>query len=553
MSPLLDIPNLIAAISAFAAVVSTIVALVALFPLWRQWRVNRLLSRSFGSELFSTEVVELSTRYYVPPNCTSVDPSFESEMRNLVVTEEALFDVLDRFLDKHSSHRHLLLLADSGMGKSSCLLNYYVRNQRRFQRKRKRISIVPLGIPDADRHIQGIDAKRDTILFLDAFDEDTKAIKDHRARLRQLMELAGEFSRVLITCRTQFFLRDEEIPRETGVVRIEPRRAGEGGVYEFQKLYISPLNDRQIDDFLRKRYSVWHWSRRRRAKALVQAVPLLSVRPMLLAYIPDLLESHIQISRPFELYEAMIDAWLERERRWVDKNSLREFSEHLAVDLYCGREQRGAERIHFDEMTRLTAGWAMRLETWQLTGRSLLNRDAAGNFKFAHRSIMEYLFVSRYLAGDPLTRQVGWTDQMGFFLADIVNADKLPKSIDALDAAERADLVPGVDVFFDSSGEAGAIHVTIYNKASCRLRALNIGLFLFHHGERRSVDLTQDDAALEIMGKKQVRRSYGVSEEIATSLIHAQNTSRQPTVDVVFSYGSGDTFKVNEIFLSLRH
>jgi hypothetical protein len=32
--------------------------------------------------------------------------------------------------------------------------------------------------------------------------------------------------------------------------------------------------------------------------------------------------------------------------------------------------------------------------------RSLLNRDAGGNFKFAHRSIMEYMVAERILRGD---------------------------------------------------------------------------------------------------------------------------------------------------------
>lgn len=424
---LLDPQNLIAGISALAAIASTIIALLALWPDWRQRRINRMLAQSFGADFYSPEVLERSTRYYVPPNCTSVDPSVESEMKNLVVTEEKLFDVLDRFLGKESKHRHLLLLADSGMGKSSCLLNYYVRNQGLPESKRKRIAVVPLGIPEADAHIQAVDKKGETVLFLDAFDEDTKAIQDHRERLRYLMEIAAPFRRIVITCRTQFFLQDEEIPRETGVVRIEPRRAGERGVYEFQKLYLSPLNDEQVERFLKKRYPIWRVRNRRKARRLVQSVPLLTVRPMLLAYIPDLLETDAPVQHGFELYEALIDSWLERESRWVDKRVLRQFSEQLALDLYQKREVRGTERIPVHELVRLANYSGIPLEIWQLTGRSLLNRDAAGNYKFAHRSIMEYLVVMRFMDGDSAAKELEWTDQMAKFLEEIVISSKARK------------------------------------------------------------------------------------------------------------------------------
>jgi hypothetical protein len=138
----------------------------------------------------------------------------------------------------------------------------------------------------------------------------------------------------LITCRTQFFPKDEEIPVDTGIARFGPRAAGEKAFYEFYKLYLLPLNDGQVDVYLRKRYSFWQRKERKRAKELVKTVPLLSVRPMLLAHIPYLLEREANVSHSFRLYEEMIEAWLDRESGWVDKGQLRRFSELLAVDLY---------------------------------------------------------------------------------------------------------------------------------------------------------------------------------------------------------------------------
>ncbi|HEX5757587.1 MAG TPA: hypothetical protein VF121_00175 [Thermoanaerobaculia bacterium] len=343
-----------------------------------------------------------------------------------MATEERLFDVLGRFLDKDSRHRHLLILADSGMGKSSCLINYYVRNQRLPPRRRRRIAVIPLGIPHADDLIRKIDEQGGTVLFLDAFDEDTKAIRDHRARLLEVMDLCRAFNRVVLTCRTQFFPRDEEIPKDTGIVKVEPKGAGELGTYVFQKLYLAPFNDDQVDQFLKRRYPAPQWKRRRSARNFVAAVPLLSVRPMLLAHIPDLVQSEHEISYGFELYERLIESWLQRESAWAKPETLRQFSEQLAVDLYCNRERRGAEWIPSTELAQLVKGWSLALEDWQLTGRSLLNRDAAGNYKFAHRSIMEYLFVRETLAGNPCAMGVEWTDQMIDFLYEIIFNGRLP-------------------------------------------------------------------------------------------------------------------------------
>jgi len=408
------------------AVVSLLVAMAGAFfeffgfrSYRQQRRTQKLLEKSFGSELYGPETIERSTRYYIPPNCSSVDPAQEAEIRRVMPTEEKLFEKIDKYLTRDESGRHLLLLADSGMGKSSFVLNCYARNQQRRKSRRQRLAVVPLGIPDADDYIAKIDDQPHTVIFLDAFDEDTKAIKDHRQRLLELMHACRKFKRVLITCRTQFFPSDEEIPRETGIARVGPRKAGEEAKYEFWKLYLSPLDDEQVEAFLRKRYR-WPFGKRQQARALVKKIPLLSARPMLLAYIPDLLESGAKIEYAFQLYEVLVEKWLERESAWVEPEALRQFSERLAVDLYAHRQRRGAERISRVELAGLAKEWNIPLDDWQLSGRSLLNRDAEGNYKFAHRSIMEYLVARRWIEGDAACNELELSDQMKAFVLEMI-------------------------------------------------------------------------------------------------------------------------------------
>jgi len=412
----------------WATVGGTILSAAGLFRTvlagWQHFekrRERRRIEKSFGADYYQRETIDTALRYYVRPYCTSVDPSQEAEIRGVISTREDLFDVVDRFLEEESPHRHILLLADSGMGKTTFAINYYAQNLRK--RRRRRLAVVPLGLPNVLEDIAKIDHKKDTVIFLDAFDEDEKAKRDHRARLDELMKACSGFDRVLITCRTQFFACDEEIPRNTGLSIVGPRRLGESAMYEFWKLYISPLTDGQIAAFLRKRYPVLSWKKRRDAFQLITKIPLLTVRPMLLAYLPDFMKASRRIDYAFHLYEILIDQWLIREKGWIEPDLLREVSEKLAVDVYTNSSTRGAERLPSNELTNLLRKFDSKLDALVVRRRSLLNRDALGNLKFAHRSIMEYLFVHRFVGLPPGQRPtVRWTDLMKLFATEMIRA-----------------------------------------------------------------------------------------------------------------------------------
>jgi len=417
------------------AIISLFFAIFSTYFAYRQHRNQRkekknqkILNDKFGSELFGKETIELSTYCYVKPYCSSIDPAREAEPKHIYGVTNDLFYTLDEYLLKNTpkkdSTHHILILADSGMGKTSFLLNYYAYNQKKSKKKRQRIALVPLGISKADEYIDKIENQRDTVIFLDAFDEDIKAIKDHKGRLSELMLKCNLFKRVVITCRTQFFASDEEIPFDVGVLKVSNRKAGESAFFTFNKLYLSPFSDWQVDLFLKMRFK-WNWRKRRKAKILVDKIENLKVRPMLLANIPDLIDKQTEIKNSFQLYSILVENWLERERGWVkNKEDLRHFSENLAFDIYLNSEKRREEKIPKNELIDLAEKWNIQLEGWQLTGRSLLNRDSAGNYKFAHRSIMEFLFVVKFLKTEIKDRPIiRWTDQQSRFALENYSLD----------------------------------------------------------------------------------------------------------------------------------
>jgi hypothetical protein len=423
-------PTLLAQVAQVFTIIGAIFAAgLIFFTRFIPWLLARIGSSSlqkYLGSIFTKPELEKAIRYYVAPMSQDVDPAGGEEPRLVLAVRQKLFDVIDRALFEKTEFRYIILLADSGMGKTSALINYSARHLRRWRGPFK-IAIVPLGTPDADTRIQVLEDQENTVLFLDAFDEDTLAIADHAERLRMLLELTKKFHNVLITCRTQFFPKDEELPRRTGIIRVSARAAGEPAEYLFHKIYLSPFSDKEIARYIRRRYPFWFRARRRKAYQLATRIPNLSVRPMLLVHLDDLIFTDIEFEYSYQLYEEMVTAWIEREKGFIlDERVLREFSERLAVDLYTKRVARGGERIVSEEIAALSAEWGIPLESWSLTGRSLLNRDGEGQYKFAHRSIMEYLFVYRMLKGEVSLDDLSLTEQMEIFLSEMIPNESQP-------------------------------------------------------------------------------------------------------------------------------
>jgi len=417
MPDLLTIAQIGSVTTAALGLITTLITRTT--PWIRTKLTSRAVTRRLGTILTEGQV-ERAVRYYVAPMCQDVDPAGAEEPRLVFGVRQKLFDALDQALTHPTEFRYIFLLADSGMGKSSALINYYARNLRRLRRDFE-IELVPLGIPNADDRIAAITDKASKVLFLDAFDEDTLAIVDHLERLRNLLTVTKEFRRVLITCRTQFFGKDEEIPVRTGVIKVGARGPGEPAEYFFHKIYLSPFGDAEIESYIQKRYPAWRPKLRRQAFCIVARIPNLAVRPMLLEHVDLLVNEHREVQSSAELYEEMIEAWLRREEGFIrNKDDLRRFSESLAVDIYLNRERRGAERVTRGEIEILAQAWKIPIESWALTGRSLLNRDAEGSYKFAHRSIMEYLFVRAFFRDPSKFYSFLWTDQMRAFFSELV-------------------------------------------------------------------------------------------------------------------------------------
>lgn len=377
-------------------------------------------------ESFSDKDFEEASKHYIQPNGSNIDPSNSDDLRAVVGVKQPIMEAIEDEIKNHDGKKHILVLADSGMGKTTFLLNF---TQEKMN-EGKRVSLVSLNRSNSIAQIKKVEDQRETILLLDAFDEDTKAIEDLSTRINEIIEAAQNFDTVIMTCRTQFFVQDSQIPRETGLLKVGPKRAGNSGTHEWRTIYLLPFNQEQVSKFINSVIPIYMWGIRKKAKELVKKIPELAARPMLLNLIPEIASRKVQIDNIWDLYEFMVAQWAEREKAWIGKTELINLSKAVAFEIYSKRNTRGSERIPIGELLTIFNDdfKSNNIESWQFQTRSLLNRDADGNFKFAHRSIMEYFYVLAFIEGNDAGAEYKWTDMMCELFINCGHANKIPRS-----------------------------------------------------------------------------------------------------------------------------
>jgi hypothetical protein len=281
------------------------------------------------------------------------------------------------------------------MGKTTFLINFLIKSARPLRRRGIKLSLVALGDPKAAERVQKLapDQRKDTVLLLDAFDEDPLALDDYKQRLEDLIFSVTEFPVVIITCRTQFFPSAADIPIATGLKSYAPNPRET----VFEPFFLAPFNRRDIRKYLRKRFRFPHLLRRHRARMVVRRTRHLMARPMLLAHVGILVNSKRTYTTAFEIYGVMVEHWAKREAKKVNDPNLgmrlRAFSSALAVNLWFNRKSRRGLQVSPAEIQDLADSKRIDLQALtqrDISSRSLLVRTADGQLKFAHKSILEY-------------------------------------------------------------------------------------------------------------------------------------------------------------------
>ncbi len=115
------------------------------------------------------------------------------------------------------------------------------------------MNLIELSRKGALDEIEKIEHPENTVLLLDALDENLDSLTDLPNVIKQISDTTQRFYRVVLTCRTQFFNRAEEIPNIlTNVGGVASAGAQKRGSYE--KLFLYPFTNSQIEKYLFIKY-----------------------------------------------------------------------------------------------------------------------------------------------------------------------------------------------------------------------------------------------------------------------------------------------------------
>lgn len=367
------------------------------------------IEKIFGS-------INLLVPYYVIPNAQNVNPADLEEDDTGLVARNNIFSLLDKFLSGSHRFSHAFVLSDAGMGKTSLLVMLKLFYLNKFIQPKFELHLFKIG-PDTIEKIENIKKPHETVLLLDALDEDSGAWENFYTRLQMLLQASKNFLKVIITCRTQFFpSMHEEDGRVPGQIVLSG--------FHCSKIFLSPFNDEQVNEYLHKKFS--DDEQRKTATKIVTQMKTLKFRPMLLSYIDFLIEYDNIYNNAYSIYKALVEEWLNRElRKGIIKNKelIRNVCFHLANYLYKNR----AQRIPEEEMISICnpLDCVKDLEFMTVEGRSLLHRTSDGSYKFAHYSILEFFIATSLLKSPSMIEN---SDQVVSFIADQLAYNKIKKA-----------------------------------------------------------------------------------------------------------------------------
>lgn len=366
---------------------------------------------------------------YIEPNCQQFNPADDHEDDSNII-RTPVFPYLEKvFLNgpKQSGGKNqLFILSDAGMGKSSLLSMLWLSYINSFWPKEFKCTLLKLGQHTLS-DIKKIKDKNSHILLLDGLDEDPLSYKNIEQRIRNILIESQYFYRVITTCRTQFFSGGNDPFNRRGHVEV----AG----FLCPVIYLSLFDSEQVDSYLEKSFSknsVVGRENITKAKHLLSKMNKLKFRPMLLAHAEDLIQAECIEWNEYTVYEALIQAWLNREHRksvWNNNESPPSLSDLLEITrevafVLQSNDIPSLDAIHLHKLIERNPK-AKKLQFIDIGGRSLLNKNSKGEFRFSHFSVQEFLLAQGVIEGLFVTKKsIKATNQMIQFICAWLSENK---------------------------------------------------------------------------------------------------------------------------------
>lgn len=359
-----------------------------------KWRLKKM--KAIANTDFRDYLPYKKKSLYIPAMCQSKTPSDYPDPIDATIAEtreNLLNKMIELMKDNNGCNNLYCILAGAGMGKSSFMVYLYRKMVYQMDGTGHDIEILSLIQSDVIDKINRIEDKGNVILLLDALDENVEAMKNFDDFWNKLLFAIKDFNRVIITCRTQFFSSSDKEPNYTTISSF----SSEKGVKAFIRFYISPFKDKERILYIKKKYSWFHPQKRIKALKMIELNDSLMSRPLLLSNIDDLINSKDRYKYGFQIYQALIKSWLEREARrqklyGADKlkfiSQIPLISKAAAFTLYKNLNNNPSCTMTKEQLEAFED--LHPLHNAELRLNSLFNRDVKGNWKFSHKSFFEY-------------------------------------------------------------------------------------------------------------------------------------------------------------------
>lgn len=371
--------------------------------------------------------------YYIDIACYK-EESEDSDLE----TKRQLFDSLDKYLDtwlKERGKMHISMLGDFGSGKTWACRHYAYRQMERYlsdptnerlpllitlrsfakamttQQLINEALLENYKLPflgSAFDIFQEMNKRGKILLILDGFDEMAKQV-DYQTvvdNFWQLATLVDENSKVILTSRTEYFrwakesekiLSGQEFGRRT--ILLSPPK--------FEVLYLNPLSDSQIKQIIINRLGN---DRGIKVSQTILTKPNLAemarkpvLVELLLAALDDVSDNILENSAQVYLYSTnkLLLRNIDTQRTFTTTADKLFFLCELAWEMIKSNQL----SIHFSsipEKIKTYFGEKIKdqheLDTWDfdLRNQTLLHRNAAGYYEFAHKSLAEFFVAYKF-------------------------------------------------------------------------------------------------------------------------------------------------------------
>jgi formylglycine-generating enzyme required for sulfatase activity len=310
------------------------------------------------------------------------------------IFSHTFFRLLD---DPKNDGRFFLLLGETGTGKTTALAELFTR----FAGAKRRYDIVFANCSSDLRAVFQLPNPEKTVLLLDGIDEASEMVDNPDYFFAKLENETCQFAKVVISCRTQFFVRKADERAKTATRPAKP----------YHIYYLEFLLPEKVADYVGARYKPGT-PEYITAMAIVRQTGNLLKRPLLLSFIADLVERKdaflfftIDPRQPkaasgkltqYEIFHHILEKWIEREEALVPQfdgdysQTLYELSKQLAYAIYYPE---GGKHYAYLDLQMLIKKSRIFISDTLLRDRSLLRRNDKDGYNFAHRAFREFFFA----------------------------------------------------------------------------------------------------------------------------------------------------------------